>query len=81
MDVPFKCEVVEAIRKTSSQDTPEQIAQRTKQALAEARPFHHYLIRMPMLPASPGLLLVNCSQRVDATLPWQYLQTFCIFVS
>jgi hypothetical protein len=36
MDVPFKRELVEALRAASAQETPEQVAQRIKQAVADA---------------------------------------------
>lgn len=36
MDVPFKKDVVEAIRAASEQDTPEQVEERIKQAVADA---------------------------------------------
>ena len=36
MDVPFKRELVQALRAASSQETPEQVEQRIKQAVADA---------------------------------------------
>ncbi len=36
MDVPFKRELVESLRAAGAQETPEQVEQRIKQAVADA---------------------------------------------